>query len=93
MRERKRAIFKERAEDIRSLAKREGQGTPYAEWLAEGLNNAHLASLATYFNCLPGFERLLAAHGGNLGAFYSSVRLMAGKPRTERHSEVCGEAL
>jgi predicted aminopeptidase len=92
MRERKRAIFIALAEDIRSLAKSAGEGTPYADWLAEGLNNAHLASLATYFDCMPGFERLLAAQEGNLSAFYSSVRLLAGKPRAERHTKICEKA-
>ena len=41
-----------------------------------GLNNAHLASLGTYFDCVPGFERLLAAKGGSLPALYAAVRNM-----------------
>jgi predicted aminopeptidase len=42
----------------------------------DGLNNAHLASVGTYFDCVPGFQRLLAANGGSLPAFYAAVRNM-----------------
>jgi predicted aminopeptidase len=50
--------------------------TGYDKWIADGLNNAHLASIGTYFDCVPGFERLLVANGGSLPAFYAAVRNM-----------------
>ena len=37
-----------------------GMRSGYDDWFEAGLNNAHLASVATYFDCVPGFERLLA---------------------------------
>ncbi len=37
----------------------------------------YLASVATYFVCVPGFERELAAVGGNLQAFYRRVHALA----------------
>jgi predicted aminopeptidase len=83
-RERKRAIFASLETEIRS----EGR-SPYAAWIKEGLNNAHLASVATYFDCVPGFERLLDAQGGDLPRFYARVKELAKKPRAERHAAVC----
>ncbi|HEY4974296.1 MAG TPA: aminopeptidase, partial [Steroidobacteraceae bacterium] len=50
--------------------------TGYDQWISDGLNNAHLASVGTYFDCVPGFQRLLAANGGTLNAFYAAVRNM-----------------
>ena len=47
---------------MRELERQLGVRTGYDAWLDAGLNNAHLASIATYFDCVPGFERLLAEH-------------------------------
>jgi predicted aminopeptidase len=86
-RERKRAIFASLEAEIRSAGR-----SPYTAWIKEGLNNAHLASIATYFDCVPGFERLLDAQGGDLPRFYAEVRELAKKPRAERHAAVCPQA-
>jgi len=85
----KRAIFASLGTEMRELEQRYGGRSPYGAWLEEGLNNAHLASVATYFDCLPGFERLLDAHGGDLTRFYAAVRGLAKKPRAQRHAAVC----
>jgi predicted aminopeptidase len=58
----------------------------YESWLDAGLNNAHLASVATYFDCVPGFERLLAEHHGELPAFYAAVRALAKGPDQGRRA-------
>lgn len=89
MRAGKQAIFAALATDIRALEQRQGVRSFYSAWIDEGINNAHLASVATYFDCVPGFERLLAAQGGDLRAFYVSVRQLAGRPRAERHAQLC----
>jgi predicted aminopeptidase len=88
-RERKRATFASLEADMRALEKQYGGRSPYGSWIKEGLNNAHLASIATYFDCVPGFERLLEAQGGDLAKFYDVVRELAKKPRAERHAAVC----
>ena len=64
-------------------------GIDYRAWLAQDLNNARLASVATYFDCVPGFERLLAASGGDLPAFYERVRELARRPAAERRAALC----
>jgi predicted aminopeptidase len=58
--------------------------TGYDQWIIDGLNNAHLASVGTYFDCVPGFQRLLAANGGSLPAFYAAVRNMRGDAAARR---------
>lgn len=89
MRERKKELLASLADRVRALDARFGGRSPYSAWLAEGLNNAQLASVATYYDCVPGFERLLADASGNLPAFYSAVRELAGRPRAERRSRLC----
>ena len=59
-------------------------------WFDGELNNAHLASIATYYACVPGFKRELAAVGGNLDAFYRRVRALAKLDQEQRDALVCG---
>jgi predicted aminopeptidase len=89
MRERKQALFAELADEIRALDAKFGGRSGYNEWIEKGLNNAHLASIATYYDCVPGFARLLALQNGNLPQFYSAVRDLTRKPREERHKLLC----
>jgi predicted aminopeptidase len=50
----------------------------YDRFFAEqAANNALLASFATYTQFVDGFERLLAAEGGDLAAFYAKVKALA----------------
>jgi predicted aminopeptidase len=51
-----------------------------------------LASVATYFDCVPGFERLLAKENGDLPRFYAAVRALAREPQRERHRELCAKS-
>jgi len=88
MRERKRAILGELAAELRALEARTGVRLGYAH-IDAGLNNAHLASVATYYECVPGFERLLAAEGGDLPRFYAAVKALAAEPMEARHAAVC----
>jgi predicted aminopeptidase len=89
MRERKQVLLGTLAKEVQDLDRRIGVRSGYSEWVERGLNNAHLVSVATYYDCVPGFERLLELHNGNLPRFYSAVRDLARKPREERHAELC----
>jgi predicted aminopeptidase len=91
MRKRKQAIFASLATDIELIEKTQGSRTIYSEWAREGLNNAHLASVATYFDCVPGFERILEENDRHLPSFYAAVRKLAGLPIKERRAKVCGK--
>jgi predicted aminopeptidase len=67
-----------------------GGHAPFETWFDGDLNNAHLASVATYFSCVPGFERELKATGGNLSAFYARVRALAKLDQPQRDALLCG---
>jgi predicted aminopeptidase len=88
MKEKKAAVFAELTEEARVLQRQQGH-LYYESWLKEGLNNAHLASVATYYQCVPGFERLLAEQGGDLVRFYAAARELAKLPRAARHARLC----
>jgi predicted aminopeptidase len=47
-------------------------------------NNALLASFATYTALVPGFERVLAEEGGDLGRFYERVKRLAASAPSSR---------
>jgi predicted aminopeptidase len=90
MRERKREAFAALRESYAALREQWGGHAPFDAWFAQDLNNAHLASIATYFACVPGFERELQAAGGNLPAFYRRVRELAKLDQPQRDLLVCG---
>ncbi|MDE2221177.1 MAG: aminopeptidase [Gammaproteobacteria bacterium] len=86
MRARKQALLAATVAAARDYESRAGLRTGYDAWFDAGLNNAHLASVATYFDCVPGFERLLAAQGGDLPAYYRKVRALARGPAAARRA-------
>ena len=63
--------------------------TLYDQWIKEGLNNARLASEANYYDCVPGFERLLADQGNDLPRFYAAAREMSKLPIAQRYAKLC----
>jgi predicted aminopeptidase len=75
---------------IAAFERQEGVTYPlYDEWVSQGLNNARLASVATYYDCVPGFRRLLEQEGGDLPRFYQAVRVLAKESRAKRHETLC----
>jgi predicted aminopeptidase len=90
MRERKAAEFAGLRESYVSLVQGWGPHPPFESWFEGEINNAQLASVATYYDCLPGFKRELAAVGGDLDAFYRRVRDLAKLDQTKRDTLVCG---
>ncbi len=89
MRARKRERLERLGRDILALEAREHVHSLYDEWIEQGLNNADLASLATYYDCVPGFERVLAEEHGSLPLFYAAVRRLAREPRHTRDASLC----
>jgi predicted aminopeptidase len=86
----KKRIFTGLAHGIQALEGRLGVRFPlYDEWIAQGLNNADLASVDTYYDCVPGFERLLAKEHGSLPRFYAAVRQLAREPKRQRDAKLC----
>jgi predicted aminopeptidase len=89
MRRHKRAAFASLHASFALLKAQWGGHAPFESWFAEDLNNAHLASVATYFGCVPGLQRELKAVGGDLAAFYARARELAKLDRRQRDALLC----
>lgn len=70
------------------LRARWGGYAGYDAWFGRALNNAHLAAVATYEDCVPGLTRELDA-AGSLPAFYRRAAELAEMPLAQRHAAVC----
>jgi predicted aminopeptidase len=90
MREKKRAAFAALGSSFAVLKAGWGGHAPFESWFDGDLNNANLASIATYYTCVPGFKRELKAAGGDLTVFYARVRELAKLDQKTRDATVCG---
>lgn len=90
MRADKAATLQEMRESYAALQAQWGGHAPFDVWFAGEINNAHLASIATYYTCVPGFQRELAAVNADLPAFYRRVRELSKMNQKERDERVCG---
>ncbi len=57
----------------------------YDNWFTQAVNNAQLNTVATYYDMVPTFQRLLQQNNGDLEKFYREVRTLGKLPKTERH--------
>ncbi len=69
--------FEQKKKEMKGLA-------AYAPWFSGEINNARLATVATYHHQVPAFERLLRRKNRDLGAFYEAVSVLSHLPRAER---------
>ncbi len=90
-RAKKRAAFASLRSSFALLKSAWGGHAPFEKWFDGELNNAHLASVATYYHCVAGFERELEAAHGNLTAFYARVRELAKLDQGTRDASLCGK--
>lgn len=58
----------------------------YDRWMEQGLNNAQLASVATYHRFVPAFRKILAANQGDMAAFYRAASAVAQMPKPQRRA-------
>jgi predicted aminopeptidase len=84
MRPRKKELLENMAADYQKLKAGWGGFSGYDQWFAQGVNNAHLASIAVYTKMVPAFDALLAQSGGDLPEFYRRVRELSAQPKEER---------
>jgi predicted aminopeptidase len=81
----KSARLAEMGSDYRALKERRWGGfAGYDRWFDGGVNNAKLASVATYEELVPAFRALLARERGDLPAFYAAVKALASLDKPER---------
>jgi len=74
--------------DYQQLRRRWGGYAGYDGFFARPLNNAHLAAIATYMDCMPGLRRELDA-AGSLPAFYERATALGKLKAEERHEQLC----
>jgi predicted aminopeptidase len=86
LRVQKREILENLKRDYELVKVQWGEDPEYDGWFSHQLNNAHLNSVAAYYDFVPAFEQLLAANGGDLEKFYDEVARLAKKPKDERHA-------
>ncbi|MDC8759410.1 aminopeptidase [Janthinobacterium fluminis] len=83
-RDEKARIFAALKEEYQTLKANWGGYAGYDRWFAEPLSNAHLASVATYNDFLPGFQKLLEEKK-TFRAFYAAVHTLAQEDKAQRH--------
>lgn len=88
MRRAKQREFGQLKFDYEQLRARWGGYAGYDAWFAQPLNNARLAAVATYRDCVPGLQRE-REQAGSLPAFYERASALARLSLTQRHEQVC----
>lgn len=89
---RKAALFAALKQDYIALKQDWGGYAGYDRWFARDLNNAHLASVATYHQLVPGFQQVLREQDGHLPRFFRAIKQLAKLPKTERTARLLGPA-
>jgi len=77
MARRKREIFAQLQVDYARFKQSHHGDDRYDHWMAQPLNNAHLALVATYHDLKPTLREMLRQSGGDMEAFYRRVEAYA----------------
>lgn len=76
-----------KAQLLDALRAKLAHGSKHPErWLTQQLNNAQLASVATYTQLVPAFRALLAQQQGDMERFYRAVKDLSELPQVERNA-------
>ena len=81
---RKRAILQLLRDEYAKLKQGWGGYGGYDRWMDRPLNNAHLASVNTYYALEPAFRHILQQHHGSMAAFQASCAEIAASPAVQR---------
>lgn len=65
-----------------------GGSTDHDGWFNRQVNNAQINSVATYYDLLPYFDRLLKSQGGDLEKFYQEAEKLARLPKARRREQL-----
>ena len=88
MREAKREAFAQMKQSYVALRESWHGWSGYDHWFAQDLNNAHLASVATYTQWVGAFRGMIARAGGRLPEFYDAVRALARLDPAKRDAQL-----
>lgn len=90
-RQAKQEIFAALQDDYKLLKASWNGHAAYDRWFAQGLTNAHLASVATYHDQVPGFRALLR-ETNDFPAFYRAVIALSRLDKVQRDSQLAALA-
>lgn len=88
MRQQKAAMIESLRDKYRTLKTAWGGYNGYDRWFAKDINNAQLASVATYQDYVPTFLKLLSEHNNDLRAFYAAVEKIGDMDEEQRKQEM-----
>ncbi len=91
LRRAKRELFDQAGERYAQLKQAGKLDDRYDAWIKRGLNNARLASVATYRDLVPGFQAILEQNQGNLRHFYNEVAKLSQLPEPQRYFQLKGK--
>ena len=77
-------VFRLLRQDYRQLREFWGGYDGYDRWMLSGVNNAKIQSIATYYDYVPAFKRILTEQGGDLSLFYKQVKKITMQTEHER---------
>lgn len=86
LRAQKAQIIADMKREYAALKANSGTDDDYSGWFQHPINNAHLNSVAAYYDFVPGFEQLLADNGGNLEKYYAAVESLSKESEDNRHA-------
>jgi predicted aminopeptidase len=81
----KAAVFQALRADYAALKVSWAGFNGYDRWFAQNLTNAHLASVATYTDGVPGFRALLTKADNDLPRFYKAAKELAALEKVQRN--------
>ena len=90
-REAKRSIYANLRRDYAALRAAWNGYDGYGDWIANDLNNAKIASIATYHDYVPAFETILSHYGSDFESFYAAIERLGKLERGQR--EACLTAI
>jgi len=90
LRRRKQGLLDQLRTEYAALKIQWGGHDEYDAWFAAPLNNASLNSVATYYDLVPGFERILQSAGGDFIEFYRAAEQLSKLPKAERRRRLEG---
>ena len=86
--QRKAQTFAAMRGDYAAMARGWPAPKAYEAFFGEGLNNARLIAVATYFDWVPAFERLFDQSGGDIERFYARSEALGRLSRAQRASKM-----
>ena len=89
LRKQKQEVFDQLQQDyVRLKQQHWNNDNRYDKWMAQPLNNAHLALVATYHELVPAFKYHLVSVQHDLPVFYQQMEQLAKLPKAERYNRL-----